>query len=231
MTKGETGRSFVIRIAAESRTEAILEFHKKHLTEHLWPRTLKQIKELANDERLYEVVEIRGAEEILVGLCYITQGQEPEPPTAERDEFGGVYTSDDCRGYGIASALGKIAISNHFAWDPPRGRLIAHVHEANELPRRVLQEQLGFVQNGQEIPPAEVVPENMKRNKDGQVVGHLFEFQRKTLLKFADWVENFSGTAEGPAGKSWLRIELPLITTYREAAVTALREQGKKKIA
>ena len=228
-SKGSTGRSFVIRIAVESRTEDILEFHKRHATEFLWPRSLEQIEEYANEERLFEVIEVNENEDELVGLCYIAHGEEPDPPNAERDEFGGVFTTEDCRGHGIASALGIIAISNYFAWDPPSGRLIAHVHEDNPLPRGVLQKYLGFFQNGHEIPPAAQVPKSMKKNKGGEVVGHLFEFQRKTLLEFADWIENFPGTVEGPAGKSKLRIDLPLTTTHRGIAIATLRDQGKKK--
>jgi hypothetical protein len=150
-------------------------------------------------------------------------GEEPEPPNLERSEFGGISVADSCRGLGIATALGIVAISNHFAWDPPTGRLIAHVHEANLLPRGLLQNQLGFEQVGQEIPPPEIAPANLARNDDGNVVGDLFEFSRSALDRFADWIEGFAGTLREAAGTSQLEVALPLMAQHRTEAVEALR--------
>ena len=222
-------RSFLIRIADESRTDDILAFHKQHLTEHLWPRTFAEFRELAEEGCLYEALETTSGEEKLVGLCYVKHGEEPLSAATERAEFGGVYVTAACRGWGIAQALGIVAISNHFVWDPPKGRMIAHVHEHNPLPRSLLEKQLGFVRNGEEIPPAAAVPANMKRNAQGQVVGHLFEFQRTTLLKFADWIESFSGFLDSKVGKSKLKIALPSMNQYKTDTLTALRDLGGKK--
>lgn len=221
-------RSFLVRISVESRAEEILAFHNEHMTEHLWPRTLEQFKELAEQGCLYEALETTGGAEEMVGLCYIAHGAEPTSPKTERAEFGGVYITDECRGCGIATALGKVAISNHFVWDPPKGRMIAHVHEYNPLPRGLLEKQLGFIRNGEETPPAEVVPASMKRNAEGKVVGHLFEFQKTTLLKFAAWIERFSGTLESKAGISNLRIALPSMTQYKADTIAALRDLGRQ---
>ncbi len=66
-----TSRSFVIRLATSNRSVEILEFHKKYLNEHLWPRTLKEFQKLIDDERLYEAIEFTGENEALVGICYI----------------------------------------------------------------------------------------------------------------------------------------------------------------
>ena len=222
-------RSFLIRIADESRTEDILAFHKEHLTEHLWPRTFDEFKKLAEQGCLYEAMETTSGAEELVGLCYIAQGNEPSSSAAERAEFGGVYVTGACRGWGIATALGIVAISNHFVWDPPKGRMIAHVHEDNELPRGLLEKRLGFVRNGEEMPPASAVPVSMKRNAQGQVVGHLFEFQRATLLKFADWITSFSGSLKSKAGMSKLKIALPSMNQHKADTLTALRDLGRKK--
>ena len=135
--------------------------------------------------------------------------------------------TEECRGLGLATALGIIAISNHFVWDPPlRRRLVGHVHEANRLPRGLLIRQLGFVHVGQEIPPAHIAPPSMARNANGDVVGHLFEFRWDTLFRFADWIEAFAGKLEGPGGSSALEVALPLMTRYRRQAVTALRQLG-----
>ncbi|MEK7857750.1 MAG: hypothetical protein AAB320_01295 [Elusimicrobiota bacterium] len=230
---GTAVRSFVIRVADESRIEAILEFHKENLTKHLWPRTIKEFQSLAEQENLYEAIETSGGGEELVGICYIMPGQEIKPPYAERDEFGGVYVADNCRSCGIGTALGKTSLANHFAWDPPKGRLIAHVHEENPLPRGMLVDRLGFLHKVEEneIPPAEVVKvaaPSMKRNEEGQVVGHLFELQHAALQKLADWVEGFAGTIKGKSGESRLQIALPSMTRYRSNTIKALREHRKR---
>ncbi|HEY3399092.1 MAG TPA: hypothetical protein VGK03_00540 [Geothrix sp.] len=203
----------------------MLTFHQGHLTEYLWPRSLDQIRDLSRQECLFEVVERTGTTNIIVGACYITHAKEIEPPFAERNEFGGIYVSDDCRGLGLATALGFVAIGNLFMVDPPKGRLIAHVHEENSLPRRVLKQQ-GFVQNGQEIPPRSVVPLSMKRNKDGDVVGDLFVFDTTSLTTIADWIHNFPGTINGKNGKSLLEIELPSFARMRADLVKALRDRA-----
>jgi hypothetical protein len=221
---GERQRTFVIRRVVEERADAVLAFHSQFLTEHLWPRTLEEFEDLARGESLLEALETTDGREELVGLCYVMHGQEPEPPGAPRDEFGGMFVVGKCRTLGVGTVLGMVAISKHFAWDPPQGRLIAHVHEANPLPRTVLQEQLGFVKVGQEIPPVDPPP-SVARNKDGKVVGHLFEFQRRKLVEFADWLESFAGTMAGKEGVSF-EIDLPLVGEYRAQAVEALRSLG-----
>ena len=221
----ETFRSFVIRIADETRAPNIFAFHKEYLTEHLWPRTLAEFRELATNGALYEAIETTSGAEDMVGLCYIMHGQEPTPPNAERGEFGGVYVTENCRSLGLASCLGKAAISNHFAWDPPKGRLIAHVHEDNSLPRDLLEKRLGFFRNGEESPPASAVPPSMKRNAGGQVVGHLFEFRRKTLIDFASWIETASEVIETKKGAR-IRISLPSFKEHKTSTVEALRGLG-----
>lgn len=223
-------RTFLIRIVPPSRVEAIHEFYKAFLTEHLWPRTLEELLDLAEKGSLYEAIETTGCPEKLVGICYIKQDKEIRAPCAERSEYGGAFVVDECRGLGLATTLGRVAISNHYAWDPPKGRLVGHVHEANVLPRNMLQQQLGFVRNTgeDEIPPAAIALKNMKRNERGEVVGHLFEFQCEKLLEYAKWLEGFSGTIEGKSGESRLRIDLPALTTYKEDALVALREAAAK---
>src|SRR5262245_18910938 len=128
-------RSFVIRQVLEERVPAILQFHTHHLTPYIWPRTLEEFSELAAHECLFEAVELVDGAEKLVGTCYIKIDEEPASPGRERLEFGGAFVTDECRGLGLATALGIVAISNQVAWDQPRGRLVGHVHEANPLPR------------------------------------------------------------------------------------------------
>jgi GNAT superfamily N-acetyltransferase len=220
-------RSFKIQIAIEDEVKLVLDFHNRYLTEHLWPRTSAEFEDLARKEALYITFDTTGGGRDLVGICYIQNDEEPDKPGVKRVEFGGVYVTDSCRGLGVASALGIVAISNHHVWDPPSGRLIAHVHEANQLPRGMLK-RLGFVQNGQEIPPNDKAPARLARNAMGQVVGDLFEFQPKTLAEFADWIEGFQGSIDGKSGRSGLVIALPFMVTLRANSIEALRDLAKK---
>ena len=67
----------------------------------------------------------------------------------------------------------------------------------------------------------------MKRNENDQVVGHLFEFKRATLLSFADWIETFDGTITGKNGTSTLRVDLQIMAVKADA-ISALRDLGSQ---
>lgn len=225
---GASERSFVVRLGTDASVPELLDFHQRRLTEHLWPRTRAEFKALTEANALYQALETTAGDERLVGLCYISPGVEPLLPGTERHEFGGFYVEDSCRGCGVATALGKLAISNQFAFDPPRGRLVAHVHESNELPRRVLT-RLGFFRNGEETPPPDAAPKMMRRNARGEVVGHLYEFDRAALIAFADWIDGFDGSIEGRAGRSRLRADLALVSRHKAEALEALRTLGAQR--
>ncbi len=219
-------RSFVIRMAREDDTARVLQFHQEHLTPHLWPRTFAEFTKLAEDESLFQALDQTGGDETLVGLCYVMRAHEPGAVSVPRDEFGGVYVADDCRKLGLASVLGTVALSNHFVWDPPPGRLVAHVHRDNPLPRRMLETQLGFVRAGVEVTAA--APGGMERDAGGGIVGDLYEFDRRALLHFADWLESLATTMFGKDSlESALRVELPLADRFRKEAVSALRALGR----
>ncbi|MGE0528180.1 MAG: hypothetical protein AB7G93_05870 [Bdellovibrionales bacterium] len=178
---------------------------------------------MIEDECLYELVEPYQVGVKLVGICYIAHGTDPQSNNSRR-EFGGIFLLEKYRGgkkFGLAKVLGMAAICEHFIWDSSGERMIAHVHEENPLPRRLLTQDLGFKQVGQEIPPAEIVPKNMKKNKDGKVVGHLFEFQRGKLADFADWLSSFKGKVNTEV-KSTIKLELT-IAKKRKETVKALR--------
>ena len=214
------------RVVQKADAERVLEFHADHITEYLWPRTLDEFEQFARDECLFEVVRVSGEAQERVGICYVKQDVE-EDNTTPRREFGGVYVLGQFRRSGVASALGKVAISNHFVWEPLRDgeRMVGHVHEENMEPRGFLTNQLGFRLVGREIPPAHLAPPNMKRNKDGQVVGDLFEFDRLRLASFADWLEGFSGEVEGPSGAPIATsIDIPFYTDHLSSTLEALRD-------
>lgn len=219
-------KNFAICLALADREESILEFHKKHLTEYLWPRTLDEFKELIEDQCLYEVIEKTGGRNELIGICYIKSGMEPGT-TIERDEFGGIYILPEYNGFGLASALGILAISQHYVYSTPSGRMIAHVHESNTLPRGLLKNQLGFSMVGQEIPPTDAVPPSMARNSKGEVVGDLFQFNQHKLSDFAQWLEDFDGTISGKTCvKSDLLIDMA-ISKFMDNAIKSLRDLAK----
>lgn len=212
---------FVIRLASAERASIILKFHTAHVGEYLWPRTLKEIRRMIEDECLYELVEPYQVGVKLVGICYIAPGEEPDS-TANRREFGGIFLLEKYRGkaLGLAKFFGMAAISEHFIWDNSGERMIAHVHEENTLPRRLLTQDLGFTEVGKEIPPRHIVPKNMKKNKDGDVVGDLFEFQHEKLADFATWLSTFRGTVKGEV-TSKMKLDLT-IGRKRKDAVKAL---------
>ncbi len=214
---------FTIRLASADRASIILEFHHTHVGDYLWPRTLEEFKSMIQDECLYELVKPnrRGVE--LIGICYIAQGTDQESKLS-RKEFGGIFLLEKYRGgkkFGLARILGMAAICEHFIWDNSDERMIAHVHQENNLPRRLLVEDLGFKPVGQEIPPPHLVPKNMKKNEEGNVVGDLFEFQREKLKDFAIWLSEFKGWVNAEVK---FRVDLELtIGVKRRDAAKALR--------
>jgi len=221
-------RHFVIDLGPSEEVDAIYDFHAGCVDDFLWPRSPSEFVKLAEDECLYRVLEVRDGRRYLVGICYVKEGRELEAPQAMRWEFGGIYISEDCRGLGIPTTLGMVAVSNHLVGDYTRNtvRMIAHVHEFNDKPRGLL-DRLGFKRVGEEIPPDEVAPKSMRRNERGEVVGHLFEFDRKALSGFADWLQSYDGTTRAKDGRvSRLEIALPLADRYRSEAVEALRQMG-----
>ena len=206
-------------------------FHLSHTTEFMWPRTSLQLEELADQGALLVARgnDVARRREYIVSMCYVMEGEEPEG--GRRWEFGGIYVSDEFRGYGIGSALGTLMISSHYLAEhdePPQigERLIAHVHEYNSDPRPMLEAHLGFVQVGKETPPSDVVPPpSLRRNPNGEVVADLYEFRISTLGKFADWLEIFDGRVKGRNGSLTAILNLSLFSpAYRVEAIELLRQ-------
>jgi len=205
-------------------------FHLSHTTEFMWPRTSLELEKYA-EQRALLVARLRNTAEgteHIVGMCYLAEGEEPEG--GRRWEFGGVYVSAELRGCGVGSALGILAISSHYLEEhdqPPEigERLIAHVHEYNRDPRRVLESQLGFVRVGKEVPPSDVVPPSLQRNPNGEVVADLYEFRVPTLERFADWLEVFDGRVRGKEASLTTILNISLFShKYRAEAIQLLRQ-------
>lgn len=211
--------------------DTVLRFHEEQATEFLWPRIRNDFERLSDEGALFIAYSINqhGGGKIIVGMCFVMEGCEEDERTV-RWEFGGISVSNRLRGCGLGSALGKLAISSHYLMDFDRrgdSRLIAHVHEENDLPRRMLREHLGFEQKGQETPPSEVVPENLKRNPEGKVVGDLFLFNKAVLNSFADWLEAYSGQIQGKSMAVNSEIKIIAFNEGVEDSIETLRVIAK----
>lgn len=204
--------------------EAALSFHRESATEYIWPRTEAQISAFAADHTLYALYDVTSSRR-MIGLCYIAEGDSPDG--ALRWEFGGVTVLKEYQKQGLAAALGRVAIGNHLFGEPNSPMpLIAHVHEFNPDPITLLTKRLGFVRTGTEIPPPDAAPASMKRNTDGQVVGHLYTFQSNELAKFADYFEEWGKTETVP-GSAGTDLSISIYNfepVRRDALVTALRK-------
>jgi ribosomal protein S18 acetylase RimI-like enzyme len=192
-------------------------FHLNQTTEFIWPRTPKQLEDLADNHSLF-VVRMKDSglyKGHIVGMCYITEDKEIEGK--RRWELGGICVSSEFRGYGIGSSLCLLAISCHYHDQEPhkRGeRLIAHVHEDNPDPRNMLKQQLGFIQVDKQYYPANPkIPPNMRKNEKGELVGDIFEFKTHNLKEFADWIEMFQGQVIGKKGSLSLEVNLSLFSS------------------
>jgi hypothetical protein len=131
------------------------------------------------------------------------------------------YVEDRLQKIGIAAALARVIISMLYLTDQPAD-LIAHVHEFNNAPRRLLP-NLGFLDTGEQSELPGEPPANMQRNSEGKVVGDVYRFQRSALADFASWFETFAGELHGRDGR-----ETPLtinvdIWKHRDVLIPALR--------
>ena len=212
---GENLPRFTVRHASSAALREIHAFHVQNLTGFLFPRTEADFTKLIEDDALFEAVDDNGGR---VAMCYI----KPSDSDANTLEFGGVFVATTCRGTGVADALGIVAITSQLINFTSGGvRLMAHVHELNSDPLKLMK-RLGFERNGEETVPKEHVPNGVKLNKEGLLIGHVYDFQIKTCRTFADWLERFSGGLEGPV-RAQAVIDVPFYRDSRSDALEALR--------
>ncbi len=150
-------------------------FHLKNLNDFLLPRSEERFEKMIGEREVYEAFD--HTSQSIVGICYITKDLELCKKSS-RAEFGGVFVHEDYRKSDLPFALASFAISK-FSLDNMTdiGRLIAHVHQYNKSPLKLMK-RLGFKCSGAEIPPLEYV-KDMKKNSDGYVIGFLFVFWKK----------------------------------------------------
>lgn len=197
--------------------DVALEFYAAHPDHHLWPRTRGEIESFARAQALYVAHRGKGriaAASDIVGACYL-KAFGPDDVPAREQELGGIFVLPELQGNGIAKALTSATMAIVVAQSEDRlTPIIAHVHELNDAPRGLLG-KLGFVRNPakDEIVPPNIAPASMRRNADGHVVGHLFEFQRERLRDLAGWVAQ-------PLDP---RFRCPLLTGSADAIAATLR--------
>lgn len=152
---------------------------------HIWPRTEEQLKKFAEEGELFGVRKSRTGE--LLALCYATLDEN-----SKGYEIGGLTVAPSFQRLGIATVLVSFALAHVLVWDQPwtlGQRIIAHVHESNSNPRKLL-EGMGFQKAGTVTAP-DTAPATMKRNPEGKVVGDVYVFPHAASRGLSDWFNRF----------------------------------------
>ena len=179
-------------------------FLERAATEHIFPRTQEDMRRYADAGELFGVKTTHDGE--FIALCYVTLDDD-----TDRWELGGLLVDNAHLHAGIGRFIARMSLAITVAYNDPfkyGQRVIAHVHELNDRPRRLLT-QVGFVltPEKEELPP-EIAPASMARNAEGRVIGDVFEFIRDELPKLSRWIsQEFDGTF-GPGRPS---VELNLV--------------------
>lgn len=151
---------------------------------YIWPRTEVDIRRYSEEGFLFQARRDSTGE--IVGLCYSMLEDECW-------EVGGLAVHASVRGRGIGAVLVRFALVHTLALQQPwadanRQRVIAHVHEENDSPRRIL-EAAGFeVVRSIEVPGAQA-PAGMKLNAAGNLPGDELEFRANGLRKLSAWLD------------------------------------------
>lgn len=160
---------------------------------HLKPRGEAEILEYAEEGFLFGAWTSSGE---LVGTVYAVLDETTSP---KQWEIGGLTISESYRARGIGSILAKFALAHTMAqerpWKPTRSvklPVVAHVHQENNAPRKLLT-SAGFTHHKSVTIPPELVPPSMKRDASGNVVGDELRFTADGLRKLAEWFESFTG--------------------------------------
>jgi len=193
-----TLRTLEIKLCSRGDENRLFKFHANNWTEFIFFRNTAFFKKLIADNCIFEVIENASTEqERIVGICYICN-QKEQCEKNDRHEFGGLFILPEFQKTGLAQALCTIALTHYFVNDPPKGRIISHIHEENNEPRGLFENRLKFKYIGFEIMPDQVAKiSRMKLNADGKLVGDLFKFSSE---KF----ENLPGTLERLKQNKWV---------------------------
>jgi GNAT superfamily N-acetyltransferase len=161
---------------------AAYDFHKKVASSnaHIWPRTERQIEEMAQEGSLFGLW-CAGA---IVALVYAHLDED-----SAAWEVGGLTVEKTLQKRGFGTLLVRFALAHTLAFQSPwlnGQQIVAHVHEANDEPRRLLA-TLGFERSGSVTIPGTEAPASMRRDAEGNVVGDEFRFTRLGAAQLARW--------------------------------------------
>lgn len=183
-----------ITIASESISEELLFFHKKHLTEFLFPRNIDFFRKLIADSKIFIARESISNE--LIGLCYIDNEAEELCKNFGRHEFGGLYLIKRYQGKGLAEALCIISLSHNFTNDRTTGRIVSHIHELNQFPVKLFQKNLHFLKVGFEVVPRWYYRKLKNMNFHNKIlVGELYSLYFHNFKHYAHWMNNFKSNS------------------------------------
>jgi GNAT superfamily N-acetyltransferase len=213
-------RRFQFRVVTQAAVTEAGTFYDSQHDEHLWPRTTEELAHMAEEGELFCCEDEFGDAVTpehrtrIVAACYLKA-------ETHAYEFGGVCVSPSVRGHGVGTFLGQVAIATVLAQSNQVNRLIAHVHEDNELPRHMLA-RMGFQQTSERVV-ADDAPASMRRNSAGKVVGDVFRFEEAAFATLADHLEGFHGQLSGKAGLSSARVQISQWQDYKPELIEALR--------
>lgn len=181
--------SYIFSQIPDSSAAEAFSFHQLVASSdpHIMPRSESQIKVFAERGELFGVRKATSG--TFVAICYATLEER-----SHEWEIGGLTVLDELRKLGIGTVLVRFTlcsvIANERPWDFG-DKIIAHVHEENPKPRGLLQ-AIGFEllagKEGIVILPGESAPPSMKRNAEGNVVGHTFQFPRAAVRQLYNWL-------------------------------------------
>jgi GNAT superfamily N-acetyltransferase len=163
---------------------AAYEFHRKiaNSNDRIWPRTEAQLLAMADESSLFALW-CGGS---IVALVYAHREED-----AKAWEIGGLTVDPAAQKRGFGTLLVRFALAHTLAFQEPwrNGQeIVAHVHEANDEPRKLLA-NLGFERTSSVTIPGTSAPPSMRRDPDGNVVGDEFTFSRNGAGRLARWFQ------------------------------------------
>jgi len=218
---GDESAVFKLSVVSSADVWTAYPFHTGIVgsDEHIWPRTREQLDAYAKDNPLFGARRTDTGR--FVGLCYIKRDSDTEP-----FDLGGLTVAQEYRRSGIGITLVRFALAHVMVYDDPwstRQDVIAHVHESNDNPRRLL-DLLFFEHKERKAYPGEGFPPSMKRDANGCVVGDIFRFTPKGLRALADWfTSEFRGTL-----KTGAKVEFDLGPVTLGEMLEDLREMASR---
>jgi GNAT superfamily N-acetyltransferase len=161
---------------------AAYQFHKKiaETNAHIWPREERQIEEMAHEGALFGL----WCGGVIVALVYATREEG-----SSVWEVGGLTVDKIHQKRGFGTLLVRFALAHTLAFQEPwryGQEIVAHVHEANDEPRRLLT-NLGFERSRSVTIPGTDAPASMRRDAQGNVVGDEFTLPRNAIHSLARW--------------------------------------------